>query len=340
MINDGEKTGTPIAFVVQNKDDNIIMNSSSGGFFSSLAKYVINRNGVVFGALFNEKHEVVHASGDSVKKINAFRGSKYVQSKIGDTYSEVKTLLKQNRMVCFSGTPCQIEGLKNFLRNPYDNLITADIACHGVPSPKVFRTYLEYHCRNTNDSPIKEIKFRDKHYGYLFSTMSVSFQNGQIYRAGREADSMTHFFFEGLCSRPSCHTCKFKTINRVSDFTMFDCWHAKKFAESFDINRGATMVFIHSGAGLKIFDQIKNELKAVECDYKIAAKYDGIMIENSAPAHIERTRFFVDLNSISPENLILKYFPPTIKRKIKILIKPIIYKSGLLHLYLRIKRFI
>ena len=129
-------------YAASNTNEVIKAESSSGGIFTILAETIINDGGVVFGARFNEQYEVVHDFTDNILGLAAFRGSKYVQSKIGNSFSEAETFLKQNRKVLFSGTPCQITGLKKFLRKEYSNLVTVDFVCHGVPSPEVWRKYL------------------------------------------------------------------------------------------------------------------------------------------------------------------------------------------------------
>lgn len=163
-----------IGYVIQHKDNNIRRDSTSGGFFSAISDYVLNQNGYVFGAIYNKKMEVVHYGTNKKEEIQLFRGSKYVQSKIGHTYQEAKKLLQTGCLVCFSGTPCQIAGLKNYLKKDYANLITVDLVCHGNPSPLLFRKYLEYQ-QIKYKNKVTGVKFRDKYYGYNYSTMTLDF---------------------------------------------------------------------------------------------------------------------------------------------------------------------
>ena len=173
-------------YAASNTNEVIKAESSSGGIFTILAETIINEGGVVFGARFNEQYEVVHDFTDNISGLAAFRGSKYVQSKIGNSFSEAETFLKQNRKVLFSGTPCQITGLKKFLRKEYSNLVTVDFVCHGVPSPEVWRNYLSSIIRpkgvdgknsvplSLNDMPsIESISFRDKRNGWKKFGFSV-----------------------------------------------------------------------------------------------------------------------------------------------------------------------
>lgn len=143
VINQNERHNPIKVLAAKNKDENIRLKSSSGGIFTLLAESILDENGIVFGACFNDKWEVTHGYTETKEGLSAFRGAKYVQSKIGDSYKQAKVFLKQNRKVLFSGTPCQIAGLKRYLRKEYDNLFTVDVICHGVPSPKVWRLYLD-----------------------------------------------------------------------------------------------------------------------------------------------------------------------------------------------------
>lgn len=155
-------------YLLQNKDAKVLAESTSGGAYTAIAKYVLKQGGVVFGAALNENNEARHILIESKNKLWKFRNSKYVQSLIGDTYQQAKEFLKQGRLVCFSGTPCQMEGLVSYLRKPYDNLIIVDVVCRAVPSPKVRRKYIEYQSL-TYGEDLKNLKFRDKKfYGYKY----------------------------------------------------------------------------------------------------------------------------------------------------------------------------
>lgn len=167
----------PLAFYAsQSKDETLRLQSSSGGIFSLLAEYIIRKGGIVFGARFNEKMELVHEYTETINGLAPFRGSKYVQSKIGDSFKQVEYFLKQGRMVLFSGVPCQIAALKLYLQKEYDNLLTVDVICHGVPSPGVFREYIKYLGKGNK---IININFRDKHTGWTGYSTSYTLSNGK-----------------------------------------------------------------------------------------------------------------------------------------------------------------
>ena len=160
------------AYIVQNKDVEVLRESTAGGAFTAIAKYVIHNSGVVFGVELNKNLEAHHIYVEDVTELKRFRNSKYVQSSVGGTLRKVKFFLEQGKTVCFSGTPCQIEGLKCYLKKDYENLITVDVVCRAVPSPLIFRKYVELQKQELEDD-IKTVRFRDKYYGYKYSTMNV-----------------------------------------------------------------------------------------------------------------------------------------------------------------------
>ena len=328
-----------IGYVIQHKDNNIRRDSTSGGFFSAISDYVLNQNGYVFGAIYNKKMEVVHYGTNKKEEIQLFSGSKYVQSKIGHTYQEAKKLLQTGCLVCFSGTPCQIAGLKNYLKKDYANLITVDLVCRGNPSPLLFRKYLEYQ-QIKYKNKVTGVKFRDKYYGYNYSTMTLDFEDERIqYHYGMEADLMLKFFFKGLCSKPACHQCVFKSIERVSDFTIFDCWNAKFYNKIMD-KAGATHVFIHSQKGFDYFEYLKSYFVYQKSNVQKVVEQDGCMMLQSAIPSTRRADFFRDLNNLPFDRLQAKYFPLTLMRKIIIKMKPFFYHIGIFSIYMKLKKML
>lgn len=327
----------PISFIIQQKDQTILRHSTSGGFFSAISKYVIENKGVVFGAAFNEQMELCHQYSETLEGCTKFRGSKYVQSIIGFSYQQAKTFLDQGRLVVFSGTPCQIAGLYYYLKQKeYSNLITVDLVCRGVPSPLLLKKYFEYHTLKSNSIIINYLS-RDKYYGYDFSTATIQFKNPNIqYHKGIEADIMLRLYFKNICSRPSCYSCHFKTLHRVSDFTIFDCWNARSTAKIFN-KQGASNVFIHSKKGRNIFEIIKDDFIYTPSNLEKIINTDGDMILQSVPKHPKREFFFKDLTSLSFETTIQKYIP---NNRLKIIIggiKPLLYKIGVFNLYMKLK---
>lgn len=324
--------GVPVqeAYIIQDKREEIRSSSSSGGAFTAITEYIINeKQGVVYGACYDDSYQVIHKGIDSSSQIELFRGSKYVQSNLKNCFEKVKNDLKKGKWVCFSGTPCQIVGLKKYLKCTFKTLLTVDIACHGVPSPLVFQKYLEY-WKEKEKSELSTVEFRSKIYGYSGSTMRLIFDNGSQYTQGSMLQFFKNTMFAGLSLRPSCHACQFKEENRVSDFTIFDCWDANVFEKSFDDDLGTTAMLVHSQVGSCIVKEIKQNWKIKGVNSTELIKNDGDMITECAEKNKKRNEFFNDFQRMPLEQLNQKYFPLTLKKKLIYYLKPFLSKVGLL----------
>lgn len=261
VINQAEERKPLAVYAAKHKDEQIRMASSSGGAFTAIAERVIDEGGVVFGAKFNQDWNVVHSYTETKEGLGTFRGSKYVQSRIGESYKEAEGFLKAGRKVLFSGTPCQIAGLKRFLRKEYDNLLTVDFICHGVPSPKIWREYL----KNKTDSiasrfsgqkeiDVENIFFRDKCLGwkkYKF-TLNISIINkGGLENKIKISEPFNNNiylrgFLTDLYLRPSCHNCPTKSLKSGSDFTIGDFWGVQKIMPQIDDDKGVSIIIVNS----------------------------------------------------------------------------------------------
>lgn len=313
------------AVILQNKDLEICRQSTSGGSFTPIAEYVIEKGGIVFGVTLDSDYQVKHIGVTNKNDLVKFRNSKYVQSDVGDSYRNVKLNLDKGRLVCFSGTPCQIEGLLNYLRRDYDNLILVDVVCRAVPSPGVWKKYI---AMETERRGRCTVRFRDKTLGYQYSTMEIRDESGSVTRGGIESQPWLRMFFSGMIIRPSCTECRFRSRYRRSDFTIWDCFNINRIAPSFNEDVGTTRMLIHSKKGEKIFNQIKDEFKykIVPCEKAVA----GVKEMNVSPtANIRRTEFFDDYSKISMEELLDKYFPITIKVRGKKTMRLILNRFGL-----------
>ncbi|MCR5600626.1 MAG: Coenzyme F420 hydrogenase/dehydrogenase, beta subunit C-terminal domain [Ruminococcus sp.] len=301
------------AFLVQNTDEKILRESTSGGAFSAIARYVLKHGGIVFGAAFDDKFRVIHTCAEKEADLSVFRNSKYVQSNPLATYSETKQLLKSGRMVCYSGTPCQIEGLKQFLGKEYDNLITVDVVCRAVPSPGVWNSYMKL---VSEHNPVSSVHFRDKAFGYQYSTMEIKSKNGNTNRSGIEQNQWLRLFFSGLIIRPSCTKCKFRSPDRVSDFTIWDCFNAHKFRTKLNEKKGITRVLIHTPKAKAIIDALHDDLIIEEIPYAIAI--DGVKeMKESPKMHEKHKKFYEDYNTLTFGDLLQKYVPITVKVRAK-----------------------
>lgn len=326
------------SFVVQQKDANILRSSTSGGFYSAIAKYVIEKGGAVFGAAFDETMTLRHQCTETFQDCRKFRGSKYVQSLVGETLLQMKSMLQEGRLVVYSGTPCQIAGLYGFLgKQKYENLITVDVVCRGTPSPLLLKKYLAHYSSAYSDKVI-DYRSRDKHYGYDYSTATIYFDNTKNqYHKGKESDLMLGLYFKNLISRPSCYQCHFKTINRISDITIFDCWDAPKVSKSFS-DKGATNVFIHSEKGLVSFEALKEEFTWAESDTQKQIDADGVMIKHHVPVNPLRGKFFEDMRNMNIPQLAKKYNHKGALERVIAFAKPQLYKLGVFAFYLSVKR--
>lgn len=256
------------AYACINKDDEIRMNSSSGGMFYLLAKNVLSKNGVVFGARFNDDFDVIHDYIEKNEDIHLFQGSKYVQSSINDSYKKAKKFLDEDRLVLFTGTPCQIEGLLSYLQKDYSNLITQDIICHGVPSPKLLRLYKENIKSKYNDN-ITKINFRKKTMSWKNYEMSIDLKH-HYYEVSHNDDVYMKAFLNDIALRDSCYQCSAKKKHRLSDITLADFWGIETVLPEMDDDKGTSLVIINSVSGKQLFEEIKSQIKYKEVEYEKA----------------------------------------------------------------------
>ena len=257
-------------YAVYNKDENVRKRSTSGGFFSLLAEYVISLGGVVFAARFSEEFQIIHTYFDDIGEIDNFRGSKYAQSRLDDTFKLVRKELK-NRPVLFVGTPCQVAGLKGFLIKDYDNLYTYDFICMGISSPIMWEKYLNEYWNNKH---IDRVFFKDKRYGWHNWKMLVQYEDGKEYLQNGMKDPFFYLYLTHLSFRPSCFSCPFRTCRRVSDFTIADCWGIDKVDSSFDDDKGCTTLILQNTKAENVFSNIKKDLFYHSYSIEIVKEYN------------------------------------------------------------------
>ncbi|MDD4700175.1 MAG: Coenzyme F420 hydrogenase/dehydrogenase, beta subunit C-terminal domain [Oscillospiraceae bacterium] len=304
IISKTEVQSTPVAYAAYNRDEQTRMGSSSGGIFALIAENILQNGGVVFGAGFDMGFNVVHSYVETNDALNTFQGSKYVQSKIGDTFQQAKSFLNQGRQVLFSGTPCQIGGLKKYLEKDYDNLICQDIICHGVPSPRVWGKFLS-ECEKRQQSSVNHIDFRNKSDGWHNYKMSICFENGNIYKKSNQNNSYIRAFQQNLTLRPSCYACVFKTLHRLSDITLADFWGIESVVPDMFDDKGVSLVLINSDKGKAIFNAVSNKLVYKEADIHEAIKCNSAALKSVCP-HPKRDYFFENLEHASIDCLVEK----------------------------------
>lgn len=306
----------PIAYAARNKNESVRLHSSSGGIFFALASDILAQGGAVFGAAFDADFNVVHKCIERIEDMPALQGSKYVQSRIGDAYKQAESLLVQGKKVLFSGTPCQIEGLVAYLGKPYENLITQDLICHGVPSPSVWQKYIAYRKSLADGASVESVAFRNKKDGWTKYSLQMDFENGAVYRATPDKDPMMQVFLKNLCLRPSCYDCSFKKLSRKSDITLADYWGIKSIHPDMDDDKGTSFVIIHSEKGRELFEKIRDKLDCVETDLNVGVHHNISMIR-SAPLPKKRSAFLRDVKSENFSACQRKYCKKTFFAKCK-----------------------
>ena len=285
----------------KNNDDAVRFTSSSGGMFTLFAEEILQQGGVVVGAALDEQLNVQHVLVDSIADLPKLRGSKYVQSKIGRIYSEVRQILRAGRRVLFSGTPCQIAGLKKYLVKPSENLLTVDVVCHGVPSPKVYQKHLRELAQEAGE-PVVQVKFRDKAKGWkqgetLFFTEHLRFG------ASKRQETYMRLFLNNISIRPSCGECAFNNKRSLADITIADYWGIDKQFPEFDDDKGVTLVLVNSAAGAELLAQVKDKAELLTTDFAKGAEYN-LAVSKSLPLNPKRAFFFEHLDEYTLKEMV------------------------------------
>lgn len=272
----------PLVYAAINNDESVRLQSSSGGIFTLIAESVLDRGGVVFGACFDQNWNVVHDYTETKEGLTRFRGSKYVQSHVGICFTQVKTFLDSGREVLFSGTPCQVAGLKNYLRKPYSNLFTVDLVCHGVPSPEVWRRYLQeavcrvYGIKKKNvinlGEYISDISFRAKDKGWKKYNIKIIFCNGKVEMMPFFENPYMNVFLSDLSLRPSCYACPTKLHHAQSDITLADFWGVNEIKPDIDDDKGCGLILISCKENFDIL--CKMDCKLLQQQFSSIIKYN------------------------------------------------------------------
>lgn len=355
LLNQSSKIKPLKVLAAKNTDEKERMDSTSGGVFLPLAKEIIAQGGVVFGAVYDECWEVHHVFAEKIEDVYPMMGSKYVQSRIENTYEEAENFLKQGREVMFVGTPCQIAGLRTFLRNKeYPNLLTVDFVCHGVPSTGVWRRYLAetysgYNAKSKQSrlqaaagknsvlysslnatSPIGDIKFRDKTESGWKKFRFVVLKKSAL-KADKNSvlSSDIHYqniymkgFLTNIYLRPSCYDCKCKNGANHCDLSLADFWGINTVNPSFDDDKGVSLVLVFSEKGNSILERLK--LEVWNSDIETAKKFNPGMGE-TIPDNPFRMRFYIMLNNgETVTDAIRKCYTPSFMGRCKSKLKKII----------------
>lgn len=321
------KTGTVLdAFGGNTKDERLRENSSSGGSFGMLAKSFFADSGVVVGAAFSDDfYSVRHICIETKDELYRLQGSKYLQSEINDTYKKVKDFLRQGRKVLFTGTPCQVAGLKAYLGNEYANLFTQDVICHGTPSPMIWKKYVQYR-ESVSGGAVQRMSFRHKKYGWKTYSVFFEFSNNTEYVKKLSVDPYMQVFLRNIDLRPSCYDCAFRNGVSGSDITLADYWGVQNENPELDDDKGTSLIIIHTQKGVEMFQKIQSEVNCKSVDFEKAIKHNPSYYES---VHLpeKRESFFEEVQNEEIDVVMRKYIPTiSIIQKAKNTIKRIIKK--------------
>lgn len=327
-------------YAYKNPDEQLRKDSSSGGLFIALANTVLSKGGVVFGVAYDENWMPIHTYAEDMNAVKAFMGSKYVQSRTENCYQKAKVFLQSGRMVLYSGTPCQIAGLKSFLRNEYDNLLTVEVMCHGVPSPGVWRQYISNICHKgiggqnsasqylSELSSIESISFRDKSEGwskfgfvvYEKSTSktdqnSVLSSNSILIKQWSKKNPYMQAFLSNVILRPTCYNCHHKNGRSGADLSLGDFWAIGKYRPELNDDKGISIVYALTIKGKELLDSIGNGF----VELPVGNTYNTAF-ERSAKAKYPREKFWTRYNNegLSCMAQIFESIKPGFWKKMKI----------------------
>lgn len=309
------------------KEDDYKINSSSGGIFPLIANYILENNGIVIGAAFNNENKLEHIAITKKEDLIKLMGSKYLQSNLNNIFSYVKENINKGKIL-FVGTPCQVAGLKSYLGNNTDNLYCIDVVCHGVPSPKLFKKYVNELEKKYNDKLLNYI-FRDKSTGWDTYSNTAIFKSNKFSELQSNNDYMK-LFLSDVALRESCFNCNFKLGNKYSDITLGDFWGINNYYPEMYNEKGVSAIIINTRKGIEIFDCIEKKINYKEC--KIEEIINGNpSLKYSCVKPPKREQFFDDFDKLSINQLLKKYekkerLSRKIIRKIKKIIKLVIKK--------------
>lgn len=284
------------AYAVRNRNYNQRLISSSGGVFPVLAEEIIKMGGIVYGTAFDEQFNAIHLAIETNDDIVKLQGSKYLQCKADDsTFRKIRKELNSGRVVLYSGMACQVEGLKAYLNKDYDNLFTIDLICMGIPSSRVWQIYLQTFFRG---EIIKHVNFKEKSVGWNSFCFYVE-TNKRTFKERGMHNLYLQSMFRSWNMRVSCFQCPFKKAERLSDFTLADCWGVSRSVPEIDDNKGLSSVIVHSEKGLELWNAISCKIDQMETEISEIAKGNSNLVSNKQPAG--NRDYFYQLLSKNPQ---------------------------------------
>jgi len=307
-------------FAFRNNDESQLLRSQSGAAFWTIAQQFIREGGIVYGCGFDDNHKVIHKRVTSIEELEDLRGSKYVQSDVCKTFKEAKEDLIRGKKVLYSGTSCQIANIKSFVGSRLrDNLFTIDLVCHGVPSPFIYRDYLET-LKKKNKNTLTRVNFRDKSKGW--NTHIPSFRFGEKIHYSTDYSRM---FYSNLMLRESCYECPFTNFNRTADISIADFWGWTKISNKFNDNKGVSLLLVNSRKGFSLVDSVKDNCSLIPSDKKSCMQRN---LNQPTKRNFLRSQFEEDYGKYGYDYVAIKYLEMGIKdtlvRNVKNVVKKII----------------
>lgn len=299
-----------------------------GGMFTVISDQILSENGIIYGVAFDEEMVVCHQKATDKTKVNSFRGSKYVQSDMGQTLKDIEIELRKGQKVLFTGTPCQVVAVREYLdkrKVRRDNLVLCDIICHGTPSPLIFLEYLRL-CEKKKGKKIINHIFRSKISGWHNHIEINVFDDGEVDSKSYYSQLYKNMFYSHLILRPSCHNCKYTNLNRPSDITIADFWNIEKSISEFDDDNGVSLVLLNTKKGSDIFEAVKE--KTINLKSNIQSCMQPNLEEPSKPS-LQREMFWIDYRDNGFEFTLHKYFGYGLKGDVKRLISSTLKKLKL-----------
>lgn len=323
-------------YAVINNDKQVLKTSASGGAFSLLAEEVLKNNGVVYGCALTKDMRVMHIAVDQVDDLQKLRGSKYVQSDLGDTYAKISGHLKEGRHVLFTGTPCQVDGLNCYLaakNQSAERLLTADLLCHGVPSPGLWADFVQY-LEKIYYAKLTDFRFRTKIAGWENSIETATFENGKTLKNTNNIRSFLALFYKNISLRPMCFSCNYHSFVRPSDITIGDYWGIDKTHPELNDNKGLSVVLVNTQKGYDVFLRVADRAKVLETKAEDAVQ---TALQHNAKPKIDNAVFWQEYQEKGFDFIIKKYGMRSKASLLKVKAITFLYKVGLLKFF---KKFI
>ncbi len=298
----------PEVWAVKHKNSNVLKTSTSGGAFTAISDYILDLDGVVYGVAFDNDLNVSHEKATTKQEREKFKGSKYSQSNLKNIFLEIKKYLKNDKLVLFTGTPCQNEGLNSFLMNSNINtekLILCDLICHGTPSPLLWKEYINF-CEKKNKSKIVEYHHRSKVHGWGKGIYieSAKYKNGKTDCTSYLSQMYKKFFSSCICFMEACYVCPYTNLNRPSDITIADFWGIEKCLPEFNDKRGVSLVLVNSQKGKNIFKNIKNNIEYIQSNKEDCLQWN---LQHPTPMPQNTKQFWTDYENKGFKYILKKY---------------------------------